>query len=53
MTEIKMIKFKIEDTPLFVKKLDINETLSSISNIIYKNQKNLKTSSKKKMKKKV
>ena len=28
MTEIKMIKYKIEDTPLFVKKLDINETLS-------------------------
>ena len=34
MTEIKMIKFKIEDTPFFVKKLDINETLSSIRNII-------------------
>ena len=32
MTEIKMIKFKIEDTPLFIKKLDINETLSSIRN---------------------
>ena len=32
MTEIKMIKFKIEDTPFFVKKLDINETLSSIRN---------------------